>query len=253
MTSRTLRAAFGGIAVAALASAASASSITPIIGYSPTQALTGDYAVARNAFLATGPTGVESFEDETIGAFPGSLDFVGLPISVGADFTASSLDAADWREVPRVEDTDPEGQGTRTPTDGEQFLYLGVNSGDNPTLTLDFDPNEVVRGFGFSISDLGDFGASITIRTTDDVVHELDIAPGANGLPSSFANGSRIWASFTTDVAIDLLEIELFGNGNDNFSFDEFTVSLVPVPPAAAMAGLGLAAVAWRRRKMASA
>jgi len=249
MPSHTLRVALGGVAVAALASAANASIIDTFIGYSPTQTPSGSYVTERAAFLASGPSAVESFEDQALGAFPGTLEFGS---SVEAAFTNDNA-PSEWRAVPRVLDEDPESQNTRTPTDGERFLYLGVNPGDAPELGLDFDPTNIVRGFGFSITDLGDFGAEIRITLANGHSDTVTIAPNQNDLPEAFANGSRIWVSFITDVAIDSLTIDL-GNATagDNFSFDEFTV-LIPVPPAFAMAGVGLAAVAWRRRKMAQA
>jgi hypothetical protein len=248
MTLRTT--AFAAAAAAfTVAGVANAGILNTYVGYSASQNVTGSaYATAQSAFTGLGLTGVESFENHALGTFPGDLVFTGTGVT--ADFVQLSGDDQ-FRELPRVLDADPESQNSRTPTDGSNFLYTGVNPNDAATLSLDFQPDGQVLGFGFSITDLGDFGATITMTLTDGSTDTLVIAPGQNGLPTSFVNGSRIWASFTTDVAIDDLEISLTGGGGgDNFSFDEFTVLVVPVPPAVAMAGLGLAGVAWRRRRM---
>lgn len=238
----------GAVLAFAIGGAAQASILNTYVGYSSGQNVAGTaYETAQNTFLGLGQTGMESFEDEALGLFPGSLEFVGT--SVTAAFSNESP-ASEYRELPRVLDDDPESQNSRTPTDGERFLYTGVNPGDSASMKLDFQPDGQVIGFGFSITDLGDFGATITLTLADGSQDSLVIAPNQNGLPGSFSNGSRIWASFTTDVAIDEMTIDLTGGGSgDNFSFDEFTVLVVPVPPAVAMAGLGLAGVAWRRRR----
>lgn len=239
----------GAVLAFATAGVAHAGILNTYVGYSASQDVTGTaYATAQSTFNGLGQIGVESFENHTLGAFPGSLAFTGTGVT--AAFAQVSGDDQ-FRELPRVLNADPESQNSRTPTDGDNFLYTGVNPNDDATLSLDFTPNGEVIGFGFSITDLGDFGAHITLNLADGSSDTLVIAPSQNGLPSSFSNGSRIWASFTTTAAIDDMTISLTGGGGgDNFSFDEFTVLVVPVPPAFAMAGLGLAGVAWRRRRM---
>ena len=105
------------------------------------------------------------------------------------------------------------------------------------------------------MTDLGDYGATLTVSFADGSAESLELAPGNYGLDAGdFTNGDHIWAGFTTDEAISNVSIQMTGGfSGDAFSFDEFSILVVPVPPAAAMAGIGLFAVAWRRRSMTSA
>jgi len=261
----TSLAGLGILAVAAAAGPAVAGTITPFIGASDAHA--GDfvfdpgYAAAKAKFLSSVPgtsAGVDSLEGkDRLGGLPTDLVFG----STGVTGTiTASLEEGPWRFEPTVVGTDPEGQAgplsdgpfSRQATEGEQFLVVGLEPETEAVLDVTFSPEDLVRGFGFSVTDLGDFGATISVSFFDGTVQSLPIAPGSYGLgPGNFENGDHLWVSFATDEAIAGVSIDLIGGtGGDLFSFDEFTVLVVPVPPAAGLAVLGLAAVVWRRRRM---
>ncbi len=253
------------VGVLAAAGSASAGTITPYIGASDAHA--GDfvfdagYAAAKSKFLSSVPgaaVGVDSLEGKgRLGGLPADLSFGSTGIT---GVLSASLTSGPWRFEPAIVATDPESQPgplsggpfSRQATEGEQFLVVGLESETEAVLDVTFEPDDLVRGFGFSVTDLGDFGATITVSFFDGTVQSLPIAPGAYGLGGDdFENGDHLWVGFSTDEAIAGVSIDLLGgDSGDLFSFDEFTVLVVPVPPAAGMAAIGLLGTAlWRRRR----
>lgn len=236
--------------------------------------ITGEYVGASDALNGSGFNGTydaakAAFQGAIAGATFGSDSLEGaLPIGLPAGLTYGSTGvtgtlsaSGSFLTAPFITNVDPQSQQgpngpsgafARQATDGENFLYTALSSNDSGALNLTFNPETVVRGFGFSVTDLGDFGASVSIAFFDGTVQTLSLSSGNYGLvDGDFENGDHIWASFTTDEAIASVSINLIGGtSGDAFSFDEFSVLVVPVPPAAAMAGLGLLGVALRRRKM---
>ncbi len=217
------------------------------------------YATARSDFLdATGfVSATDSLEEFDASNDVERSDFdldwssVGVmgSVEVEGDFT------------PRlITDTDPQSGNRRDGTDLFNMFYTGLEAGNDEvqsgTIGIDFDPNNKVRGFGFSITDLGDFGATLVIQTTGgtEILDLEQLAEdGEYGLDENgFDNGDHIWISFITEstlTGVDIL-MENASAGGDRFSFDEFSVLVVPVPPAVGLAALGLAGVAWQRRRM---
>ena len=234
-----------------------------------------NYEAAKESFLASVPgaqVGVESFENWAPDTFLGLGAANPNPLSFGTSFDVTGSlvvtpppsgfpDGDSGASLaPQIANGDPEGQtlpngrDARIATEGSNFLFVGVDA-EPATFAIEFDPDNVVRGFGFSITDLGDFGAQIVVDFFDGPGQTFEINSSTPGLSSDdFDNGDHIWAGFTADANIASVSILLDpGTSRDAFSFDEFTVLVVPVPPAVGIAGLGLVvAVAGRRRLLAS-
>jgi hypothetical protein len=227
------------------------------------------YETQRSAFLNA--PGFQSFTDSLEGfnldpAQNESQDVsTGFNLNFGGGVSATvglTTQAGDGFDPALISNYDLQNPGEnpngnrRDGTDGANMFYTGLTGGSAGTLDIDFDPSTVVRGFGFSIVDLGDFGATMRITLQDGSIEVLDLASDEFradfGLDSTdFENGDTLWLGFVADSAIAGVEIVMSNNGTgDRFSFDEFTVLVVPVPPAFALAGLGLVGVALRRRKM---
>ncbi len=272
-----------GLAALLATGLASANTITPYIGTSnaigPDNGFTfdGDYVAQRDAFRTSmGQWGSDSFEN--LSGFLADDGTTVTPLSFGTSFDvdgALTIDAPNdgWPSsstslAPQVTDTDPElqngpnGAFSRQATDGDDFLFVGIDGeGSAPgdaaaTFTVAFDPDDVVRGFGFSVTDLGDFGATITISFFDGTSEDFLIGSANEDYFSAddFQNGDHIWAGFTADETIAAVTMSLDpGTDRDAFSFDEFTVVVVPVPPAVGIAALGLVAAAGARRRLLGA
>lgn len=258
-----------GAVAAVLAGSASANTFhvgaSNFRGFSDASGAVGfdaDYASARSAFLnapgfVSATDSLESFTPSNTDLTGFGVDFssVGLAsptmVTIDGDFTPAIITDTD----PQNPTSDP-GGNLRDGTDGANMFYTGLLGGSSGTLGLAFDPQNVVRGFGFSITDLGDFGATLEIRDVDGVTTILDLGDAdtrtALGLgDDDFQNGDHLWVSFISDTALAGVDIVMSNNGSgDRFSFDEFSILVVPVPPAFALAGLGLVGVALRRRKM---
>ncbi|MEM6486948.1 MAG: VPLPA-CTERM sorting domain-containing protein [Pseudomonadota bacterium] len=184
----------------------------------------------------SGSTGIEDFEGVAPGttvpfalSFPGTDDFISATLNGGG---ATVLD---------------------TPTTGDQSGISGTNflqttAANTSGFTIDF--SSPISGLSFFGTDIGDIGASLTLRLTSFGGGTVDVAVGNTvGGPSGsllffgFFDDMDSYTSvqFITDVAI-----------NDDFGFDDFTIvdseavrTIIPLPASAfmligAVAGLGL-------------
>lgn len=221
-----------------------------------------EYLDARDDFETVLPgfgVGTDSLEGaDQLGAPPTDLTFGSTGVTGVTGVLTTSGSFAFDPEVVNTElqgQPDPNGQFSRQATENSPFLHTGLDPGQSGALMIAVDQSEAVRGFGFSITDLGDFGATVVVEFAGGACVSMPIAPGSCGLRSSdFEDGDHIRVGFTTDATIANVSIEMSGGtGGDRFGFDEFTVLVVPVPPAVGLAGLGLVAVAaWRRRATAT-
>jgi len=206
------------------------------------------YTMARAGFL--GAPGFISSSDSLEGFTPSAivdgsyadppltmfdLDFgmtgVTATVMVTGDFQPSVITDVDVQNPSQ----DPTGN-LRDATDGDNMFFTGLPDGQGVpqtgALLIDFDPEAAVRGFGFSITDLGDFGATLTITHDDGAEELISINPAdPDGLPEGlepddFQNGDHLWLSFIGDATIDSVSITMTNPTavGDIFSFDEFSV-----------------------------
>ncbi len=138
--------------------------------------------------------------------------------------------------------------GSHAPTPDTTVLAFGNINGapgqvfDSTSVTISFNPN--VRGFGFNYDDIE--VSSLTIVWSDGDLETLHITP---------ANGGEGFVWFVASAGQWISSITLNQdnpNADDGFSFYNFQVAVVPLPPAAwaglAMLG-GVAGVRKLRRR----
>ena len=213
----------------------------------PNQAPFTNATNARNTFFGN-LTGVGTETFESYSSTPSTLSFP------GAGNAALSGNAA--------LQSGNDGFG-RYPFSGTQYLTL-----DTSSFTVTFSNPGGIAAFGFYATDIGDFGAHLTLTLTDlnnvTTVLTVNNTLGSGGSTS----GSNFYYGFydtTTTYKQIVFNSDSISAGDDVFGFDDLSVgsleqvtpnSTTPVPAALPLFASGLGAFGyfgWRRKRKAAA
>lgn len=175
--------------------------------------------------------GTESFE-----GFADGTDMDGQTLNFGA-VTATFSGNMSVNYVP-TGSTNTKG---RYATDGTKYL-----EGSTGSFVIDF--STPVAAFGFMGIDIGDFGGTAQVTTTNGGTITYNIPSSSNG-------GSVLyWGIIDTTHLFSKIEISNSLAGTDVFGFDEMTVGsleqvLIPAPGAVLLGSIGIGLVGWLRRR----
>lgn len=131
----------------------------------------------------------------------------------------------------------------RYATDGTKYL-----DGSTGSFVIDF--STPVAAFGFMGIDIGDFGGTAQVTTTNGGTITYNIPSNSNG-------GSVLyWGIIDTTHLFSRIEISNSLAGTDVFGFDEMTVGSleqvrIPAPGAILLGSIGVGLVGWLRRRRA--
>lgn len=206
----------------------------------------GNAETARNDFLSalSGGVGTQDFEGFTVGtntplaiSFPGSTGTIGATLqNTGAVQSGPSVG--------------------RFATSGSQYWETITGSGG---FLLDFDTP--ISAFGFYGTDIGEFGASLSLRLTDSGggTTDVDVPNTENGPDAAllFFGFLDVQESYTSIAFLD-------AGASESFGFDDMTIGdtqqitnpppesgVIPLPATLPLmlGGFGVAAMALRRRR----
>jgi hypothetical protein len=175
--------------------------------------------------------GVESFE-----GFADGAAMNGQTLTFGA-VTATLSGAMSVNYVP----TGSTNNAGRYATDGTKYI-----EGSTGSFVIDF--STPVAAFGFMGIDIGDFGGTAEVTTTNGGTITYNIPSHSNG-------GSVLyWGIIDTTNLFSKIEITNSLAGTDHFGFDEMTIGslqqvIIPAPGAILLGGIGVALVGWLRRR----
>jgi hypothetical protein len=121
------------------------------------------------------------------------------------------------------------------------FVYL-PNQGQG---TLRIDLAAPATAFALDLTDVGEVEGVINLRTNVGA-----FAAGVNvaTFPPTFANGSAFFYGLTQNVAFTQIFLTVSGI-DEAYGIDNVRVAVVPEPVTLALWGLGLGALALRRRR----
>ncbi|MCH7793341.1 MAG: hypothetical protein IID31_13805 [Planctomycetes bacterium] len=111
-----------------------------------------------------------------------------------------------------------------------------------------------IAAFGFYGTDIGDFGATLTLNLVGggNAVLNVGNTTGSGGS----TNGSLLFYGFISqNAAHDIMGITFeASNTSDFFGFDDMIVAsreqIIPLPTGAAMAMVGIGAIGLRRKRV---
>ena len=123
--------------------------------------------------------------------------------------------------------------GSNTPGANTTVLAFGNNQSatNSNSVTINFNPG--VLGFGFTYDDVE--VSTLTVTWTDGSTSDLVIDPTSGGAQEGYIAIVSADGKFVNSVTLS----QTPGTANDGFSFYDFSVAVVPLPPAA-WAGLAL-------------
>lgn len=221
--------------------AAVALSIAAAFGASTASAVTVSIVQGGTFDASVGSFVLEDFEDATPGVVGPSLaTSVGTLFTLGGTGTGATVVGDGTELVVKDETTDSNlgGRFNVTPF-GSKF----VDSNDTDGMGLLIDIGEAFTTIAFSLTDVADVGATMTITASDGVVLAAETL-------SKLSDANLQLVTVTFSEAVDFAGITLENSKlNDGFGIDDIYVGTIPLPASAILLLTGLGLIGALRRR----
>ena len=203
---------------------------------------------AQSSFLASLlGVGTETFESFATGT--------GTPLALNFGAAGTATLAGGGGTIATVAPGTTNGFG-RYAISGSNYWEVDAGGGGN--FHVDFSIGGGIAAFGFYGVDIGDFGGTLTLTLANgsSTVINVPNTVGSNGS----TDGSVLYFGIIGTTAADLFTSITFNTSTgqgDVFAFDNLTIGSLeqvrptPEPGSLALIGIGLAALALRKRRQA--